>query len=64
MVIPTGQLPEALAAVVSWLPSAALGDGLREALLTGGVPVRELLLLFAWTGVLGGLAARYLRWSD
>lgn len=64
VVIPTTELPDAVAAVVTWLPSAALGDGLRTALVDGAVPLREALLLVGWAGVLGGLAARYLRWSD
>ncbi len=64
VVLPTSQLPEAVAGVVSWLPSAALGDGLRVALVDGAVPAREALVLVGWSAVLGGLAARYLRWSD
>jgi len=64
VVLPTSQLPEAVAGVVSWLPSAALGDGLRAALVDGAVPAREALVLVGWSVALGGLAARYLRWSD
>lgn len=64
VVIPTGQLPDALATVVAWLPSAALGDGLRAALILGDVPLREALVLLVWAGAVGGLAARLLRWSD
>lgn len=64
VVLPTSQLPDAVAGVVTWLPSAALGDGLRVALVDGAVPAREALVLVGWSAVLGGLAARYLRWSD
>jgi ABC-2 type transport system permease protein len=64
VVIPTSQLPEGLAAVVVWLPSAALGDGLRAALTEGALPLREALVLLLWAAVVGGLATRLLRWSD
>lgn len=64
VVLPTSQLPDAVAGVVTWLPSAALGDGLRVALVDGAVPAREALVLVGWSVALGGLAARYLRWSD
>jgi ABC-2 type transport system permease protein len=52
-----------LAPVVVWLPSGALGDGLRSALAGGALPLRELLVLAAWT-VLGAVAARrWFRWD-
>jgi ABC-2 type transport system permease protein len=52
-----------LAPVVVWLPSGALGDGLRSALAGGALPVRELVVLAAWT-VLGAVAARrWFRWD-
>lgn len=64
VVVPSDQLPAGLAAVVTWLPSAALGDGLRTALVAGDIPWRELALLAAWAGLGSALAARWLRWSD
>lgn len=57
-------LPDPLASVVGLLPSSALAEALRTALVDGGLDVRALLVLLAW-GVLAGLfARRYLRWSD
>lgn len=58
--------PEVLPAadVVTWLPTAALGDALRAALVDGALDLRALLVLLGW-GLAAGLAARrLLRWSD
>lgn len=57
-------VPPAVAGALAWLPSAALGDALRGALVSGQARWAELALLAGW-GCLGtGLAARFLRWSD
>lgn len=64
VIIPADQLPGAVGAVVTWLPSAALGDGLRTALVDGRWDLVALLLLAAWTAVGAALATRLLRWSD
>ncbi|QDO88832.1 ABC transporter permease [Ornithinimicrobium ciconiae] len=50
--------------VVSALPSAALGDGMREALVHGAFPATQILILLAWAGLTAALATRLLRWSD
>ena len=61
--VPAAQLPGALADVAPLLPSGALGEALRGALLDGGLPVGPALVLVAWTVALGWGAARYFRWS-
>lgn len=49
--------------LIALLPSAALGEGLRGALLDGGFPVAQLLVLAGWA-VLGTAAtARTFRWE-
>ena len=49
--------------VVSWLPSGALGESLRQATLEGAFPVAGLLVLLGW-GTLGTvLTARTFRWE-
>lgn len=48
---------------LSWLPSAALGDGMRTALLHGDFPGRELLLLLAWGAIATLLTTRTFRWE-
>jgi len=60
---PTSSLPAPIAAVVSWLPSAALGDALRALLASGpsSVPF-DVLLLIVWGGVGTVVAARTFRW--
>ncbi|HEY5514981.1 MAG TPA: ABC transporter permease [Pengzhenrongella sp.] len=62
-VVPAARLPGPLARVAPMLPSGALGDALRGALLGGGLPVGSVLVLLVWTGVLGLAAGRLFRWS-
>lgn len=64
LVVAPALLPAGLGEVVRWLPSAALGDALRAALVQGTWPGRELLVLSGWTVVLAPVSARLLRWSD
>lgn len=52
-----------LAPLVVWLPSGALGDGLRTALAEGVLPVRDLAVLAAWTVVGAATARRWFRWD-
>jgi ABC-2 type transport system permease protein len=57
-------LPEPFASVVGLLPSAALGDAMRTALVDGAFDLRAFVVLLVW-GVLAALVARrFLRWSD
>jgi len=62
VIVPADRLPGPLAAVAVWLPSGALGDVLRGALLDGTLPLLPVLVLTGWTVVLGALAARLFRW--
>jgi ABC-2 type transport system permease protein len=57
-------LPSGAAHVVGWLPSGALGDALRAALLHGGWAWRPLAVLAAWAAALSAAAARWFRWSS
>ncbi len=65
LLIPTGQLPGAIASVVRYLPSGALGDGLRAA-LTGhdGRLLVPALLLTGWGAIGSILVAKFFKWSD
>ena len=62
--LPTSTLPTPVAAVVQWLPTAALGDALRTAIAgaAGSVPIDALVLL-AWGAVGAVIAARTFRWD-
>lgn len=53
----------ALAPVVALLPSGALGNGLREALMDGTVPVVPLIVLAAWAVVGTALTSRTFTWE-
>jgi ABC-2 type transport system permease protein len=52
-----------LGSVVKWLPSGALGDGLRTALAHGHWPTQDLLVLILWTVVAATATTRYFHWD-
>lgn len=62
--LPTSTLPAPVAAVVQWLPTAALGDALRTAIAgaTGSIPL-DALVLIAWGAMGAVIAARTFRWD-
>lgn len=49
--------------VASWLPSGALGDGLRAAFIDGQFTWSRLLILAAWTLIGAVLTARTFTWE-
>jgi ABC-2 type transport system permease protein len=53
----------ALGSVAQWLPSGALGDGMRAAFLDGSVNWSSLLCLAAWAAVGSVLTARTFSWE-
>jgi len=63
-VVPVERYPEAVQPVLQALPSAALGEGLRDVVMgAGGVPWAPLAVLIVWAVGGIGLAARYFRWE-
>lgn len=64
VVVATDRLPAGLASLVGLLPSAALGDSLRAALLHGQALVGEWLVLAVWAAAATALASKLFRWSD
>lgn len=62
VVLPTSSYGAA-SSVIAWLPSSALGEAVRAALLDAHVDVRSLLVLAAWTAVGTVLTARTFRWE-
>ncbi|WP_434994409.1 ABC transporter permease [Arthrobacter sp. Ld5] len=63
VIIPAASLPAAAEPFVSVLPSAALGDGLRSALLDGVFDPIACLVLLAWAVVASLAAIRWFKWS-
>ena len=63
IIIPVGNLPGIVQPFVEVLPSAALGDALRSALIDSQFNISATLILLAWR-ILGGLGAvRWFKWS-
>lgn len=53
----------AASSVIEWLPSGALGEAMRTALVDAGVDGRSLLVLAAWAALGTLLTARTFRWE-
>jgi len=62
VVLPRSSYGEA-GGVLRLLPSGALGDVMREALIDGRADVFGLVVLVAWAGLGAVLASRYFRWE-
>lgn len=62
VLLPVDQLPSALGAVVELLPSGALAEGLRAALVGATPSPLHLVVLAVWAVVAGAVAARTVRW--
>ncbi|WP_081746446.1 ABC transporter permease [Arthrobacter sp. H5] len=63
VVLPADILPAAVQPFIKVLPSAALGEGLRDALVQGSINLPALLLLTAWAAVASLAAIRWFKWS-
>jgi ABC-2 type transport system permease protein len=62
VVLPTSSYGGA-GALLAALPSAALGNGMRSALVDGTFPLVPVLVLLAWAAVGTALTARTFRWE-
>ncbi|MFC3299125.1 ABC transporter permease [Arthrobacter agilis] len=63
VILPASALPAAVEPFVAVLPSAALGDGLRSALVDGSLDPVACLVLLAWATVASLAAIRWFKWS-
>lgn len=63
IVVPIAHLPEFFRPFAQVLPSAALGDALRAALIEGTFNPVASLVLVAWAAAASLLAIRYFKWS-
>jgi ABC-2 type transport system permease protein len=64
VVVAGSQLPDRFAPLVAALPSAALGDSLRAALVSGQASPRDWLVLVIWGTAATLLCRRFFRWGD
>lgn len=64
VLVPTEQLPGPLGPIARLLPSGALGDGMRAALVEGRLDLLAVLVLAVWAAAASLLVTRLLRWSD
>ncbi|PJI95279.1 ABC transporter permease [Luteimicrobium subarcticum] len=63
VLVPPSHLAPGWGHVAALLPSGALGDAMRGALLDGSVPLGAVAVLLGWTVVLGWAARRWFRWQ-
>jgi ABC-2 type transport system permease protein len=63
LIVPLDLYPEAARAVLALLPSAALGEGMRDLLSGGGYDASAAVVLAAWAAAAAALAARTFRWE-
>lgn len=63
VVIATSHMPNAVGKVIDFLPSAAMANGLRDALETGSVAPLAIAVLIFWAAAGLWLAKRVFRWE-
>ncbi len=63
VVVPASSLPGVLQATAPWLPSGALGDAMRAALVEGILDVGSVLVLLAWAAAAAAGVRRWFRWA-
>ena len=63
VLVPPDHLAPGWGHVASLLPSGALGDAMRGALLDGSIPLGPVVVLLVWTLVLGWATRRWFRWQ-
>lgn len=64
LLVPSAGYPEWWASIVRFLPTGALGDGLRAALAGHGGVWVPLVVLVVWAAALTAVARSTFRWSD
>lgn len=63
VLVPTSTMPAPWSTLARWLPSGALGDGLRAALTDGTVTLFPLLVLAGWALAAAAAVRAWFRWS-
>ena len=63
IVLPAGTFSSALAGIVQWLPSGALGNLMRAALIDSRLDLWGLIVLLAWAAVASFAAVKWFKWN-
>ncbi len=63
VVVPADRLPPVLSHVAEALPSGALGEAMRSALVGGHLALGPCAVLLVWAAVAGAAAARWFHWD-
>jgi ABC-2 type transport system permease protein len=63
VIVPVDRMPDGLSHLATVLPSGALGEAMRGALLDGRLATGSCLVLLIWAVVAGALTARTFRWD-
>ncbi|MFQ4148885.1 ABC transporter permease [Arthrobacter sp. LAPM80] len=63
IVLPAGKFSSVLADWVQWLPSGALGNLMRAALIDSRLDLMGLIILLAWAAVASVAAVKWFKWN-
>lgn len=63
VLLPLDRYPSVLQDVLTALPSGALGEGLREAFVTGSPGTVHVVVLAVWAALAAAAAGRWFRWE-
>jgi ABC-2 type transport system permease protein len=63
VIVPASRFPGPMEKIVGYLPSGALGEGLRDAFAAGAPSLMSVLVLAAWAVVGGALTVKNFKWE-
>ncbi|NYE94189.1 ABC-2 type transport system permease protein [Psychromicrobium silvestre] len=63
IVLPPSRSPGLMTDIVQFLPSGALGEAMRTAMLGGGLNVLAVIVLLLWAVVASAAAVKWFKWS-
>ncbi|GAA5230256.1 ABC transporter permease [Arthrobacter cryoconiti] len=63
IVLPAQKFSDTMAGIVEWLPSGALGNAMRAALLEGRIDIFATVILCAWAAAGTMAAVKWFKWN-